>query len=625
MKITRLQINNFVQVKSLDIKDLTGTTLLTGENGVGKTTILNAIAFAFGFDVRDARGVTIKNKELIGPNGDSMSVKLLIELGGRNLKLAAGVGKDRTIEIDDVDRKQPAFLGAKGIGATYAALYEAMGASQSHIECALSPRAYLLGPELGNILSVMCAGEWSLKDVELAAGEHWAYLSKLFTSPPCTNLEWIGKTCFETRTAVKKTLATAKADLVAIGEPERPTSRDGKPLEANQVSVIKEALNALQAQRDALLSELGAASATTEDKRPALDEAKSKASIDLEIAAGALEKADKAYKETQATLESAVKALSSVKASHAKATAEYDRANAELHKIESNGYKCDRCGHEMTPDEFGLIRNTANDALELAKAALEEIKINEAKSQFDGFEQANNQARDAFHAAQREYDRLVAECSRIDFEIEKLGNAKSMRNIDVIQTEIESMEERIEAGKGKLASLIAWAEKNRLEALIGDLEKEIEHLKWGIAAFHEGEFLKSRLSGSVHVFEDACNEKLSPFGYSLKVVVEGKNAQVWLQKGDHTSAPITRCSKAELVLAGYAVATAFAKSSPICIDDMDAMFSETKSKFIAQLKARDAAESPIFASGAWTAGAVDLEPITKYLTNAKVVWIGKEA
>ncbi len=67
-----------------------------------------------------------------------------------------------------------------------------------------------------------------------------------------------------------------------------------------------------------------------------------------------------------------------------------------------------------------------------------------------------------------------------------------------------------------------------------------------------------------------------------------------------------------------------AKASPICIDDMDAMFSETKSKFIAQLKARDISESPIFASGAWTAGNVDLEPITKYLTNAKVVWVGKE-
>ncbi len=138
MNITRLKITNFVQVKSLDIADLTGTTILTGENGVGKTTILNALTFAFGFPVRDARGTQVVNKDLIGPNGDSCEVKLLMEIGDRKLMLVAAVGKERTVEITDTERKQPAFLAAKGITATSAALYEPLGVPWSRIECALA-------------------------------------------------------------------------------------------------------------------------------------------------------------------------------------------------------------------------------------------------------------------------------------------------------------------------------------------------------------------------------------------------------------------------------------------------------------------------------------------------------
>lgn len=624
MKITGLKISNFVEVKSFDLKGLTGTTLLTGENGVGKTTILNAISFAFGFEARDVRGIAIKNKELIGPNGDSASVTIPMEIGDRKLKLIASVGKDRTIEIEDIERKQPAFLGAKGIGQTYEALYLAMDVDPKHLECSLSPRAYLLGPDLGNILADLCAGEWTLADVESAAGEHWDYLKSRFFAAKNPDLESIGKLAFTQRTDVKKALTHLKSEMERIGDVECPESRDGKRMDESHIPVIQEALKGLQAQRDALIAEKARVEAGTVDRRPELEAAKSAALVDLEIAAAEKEKASRAYKESQDTLASASKALSTVKDAHSKAGAEFERATTEVASIEKNGHKCDRCGHEMTPDEFAGIRNAASGNLDAAKAALDAINLNEAKGQFDGFEQGSNQAREASHKATAEYDRLVAENNRIDAELERLGAAKPSRSIELIQTELESTEERIEVGTKKLHDLIDWTNRNNLAKQAIETEANVRHLDWAVAAFKEGEFLKSRLSGNLHVFEDACNEKLSPFGYSLKVVVDGKTANVWLQKGDHRSAPIARCSKAELVLAGYAVATAFAKASPICIDDMDAMFSETKSKFIAQLKARDMGESPIFASGAWTAGNVDMEPITKYLTNAKVVWVGKE-
>lgn len=621
MKISRLQITNFIQVKSLDMKDLTGTTILTGENGVGKTTILNAIGFAFGFDVRDARGVGIKLDELVGPNGDSAVIKLLMEVGGRNLKLTSTIAKGRYVEIEDVERKQPAFLGAKGIGATYEALYALMEADPKHIECALSPRAYLLGPDLGNILAALCSGDWSMKDVELAAGEHWAYLGpQLFHNPPCTNLPLVGKNAFELRAEVKKSLAKVKAEIERLGDTEQPTSRDGKPMGAEDIPKIQDALSGLQAQRDALLAEKARIESGATDRRPELEAAK--AAINLDAAQFDVTKADGAYAQTQATFESANKALAHVKEAHAAANAACFQAEKKHEQRLESGNVCECCGHAMTEDEKASSIQDAAHELYKAKQALEEINLNDAKAQFDGFEQANTEARIAKQKAQAEYDRLVAEANRIDYELEKLGPVKESRSIDAVQTELESTEERIEVGTKKLNDLIAWSSKDEYAAEVEQLAKTIEHLDWAVAAFKDGEFLKSRLSGSAHVFEDACNEKLAPFGYSLSVVTKGKECSVWLRKGEREPAPITRCSKAELVLAGYAVATAFGTKSPVCIDDMDAMYSETKSKFIGQLKMRTN-EAPLFAAGAWTAGTVDLEPITKYLTNAKVVWVEK--
>jgi hypothetical protein len=623
MKITKLHITNFVQVASVHLDDLTGTTILTGENGVGKTTILNALTFAFGFPVRDARGVTISNKDLIGPNGDTCEVKALMEIGDRNLKLTATVGKERSVEIIDIERKQPAFLAAKGITATYTALYEAIGVPAQHIECAMSPRAYMLGPDLGAILADLCAGEWDMNDLQDAAGEHWIYLNTKIVGKTKPDLDALGKLAFTTRTEIKKSLASTKDELGRLDAVECPTSRDGKPMAESHIPVIEDALKGFHAQRDALMAEKGAVGSETGDRRAELEAAQAKVLADLEVAETFRNKAEFEYKQTQETLQSASKALTGVKEEHSKRNAVYLQAKA-LHEARlESGTQCSLCGHAMTEDEkIAVIEDAAHESYK-AKTALDEIDLNDAKRQFDEFERTNNEAREASHKATAEYDRLITERNRIEHELEKLGKAKKQRSIDAIQTELESVEERIETGKQKLDMLRQWVAKQKYEAQADSLAKEIEHLNWMVAAFRDGEFLKSRLSGKVNVFEDACNEKLAPFGYSLAVRVEGKNAEVWLQKGDLTPAPIARCSKAELVLTGYAIATAFGVNSPVCIDDMDAMFSETKSKFIAQLKQR-INDAPLFASGAWTAGAVDLEPISKYLTNAKVVWIGKE-
>lgn len=625
MKIPRINIKNFVQIKQLDLNDLTGTTLITGKNGIGKTTALHAIGFAFGFDVRDARGVTIRLNELIGPHDESMEVKVYASIADRNLLITAGVdAKGRSVEIDDIDRKQPAFLGVKGIAANYAALYELMGVDPKHLECALLPRTYLLGPDLGNILAALCSGDWTMQDVKAAAGEHWAYLGEqFFNNPPCTNLDLVGRKAFELRAEVKKSIKKVEAEIEAIGDVVRPLSRDGKPMDPEQIPVVNDALQDLRSRRDALTMELGRVNSFDPEKRKTLESSRAENTKALDVATKAETKAKDDLKQTQDTLDSASKALDSVKKLHAEAEAVYAEANTRLQRLSASKDECITCGHKMSPEELKAVKAAIEDDIAKAKARLDEINLDDAESKCAVFDQAYIDAATRLQARKDERIETLAVASRIDYELEQLGGTKSMRSTDEIQTEIETVEERIAAGEIKLRELVAWTSKQSLGVKVTEAKKTIEHLDWAVAAFRDGEFLKSRLSGSVNVFEDACNEKLADFGYSLSVVVNGKDCSVLIRDGELQPSPIARCSKGELVLAGYAVATAFGASCPVCVDDIDALYSETKSKFISQLKLRNN-EAPIFAVGAWTAGSVDLEPIRNYLTNAKVVWMEKK-
>ena len=61
MYLERISINNFKAVKSMEIEFTPGVNLLIGDNGVGKTSVLEAIAVVRSGMLKGMNGVPTKN------------------------------------------------------------------------------------------------------------------------------------------------------------------------------------------------------------------------------------------------------------------------------------------------------------------------------------------------------------------------------------------------------------------------------------------------------------------------------------------------------------------------------------------------------------------------------------
>ena len=82
MIFTRLKLNNFKSHKNTTIDFKKGISVIVGENGAGKSTILEAISFAL-FKQHTAK----KIDDLVRNNGNTMSVELQFVSNGKEFKI----------------------------------------------------------------------------------------------------------------------------------------------------------------------------------------------------------------------------------------------------------------------------------------------------------------------------------------------------------------------------------------------------------------------------------------------------------------------------------------------------------------------------------------------------------
>ena len=82
MIFTKLKLNNFKSHENTTIRFENGISVIVGENGAGKSTILEAISFAL-FKQHTGK----KIDDLVRNNADSMSVDLDLSLMEDNIRL----------------------------------------------------------------------------------------------------------------------------------------------------------------------------------------------------------------------------------------------------------------------------------------------------------------------------------------------------------------------------------------------------------------------------------------------------------------------------------------------------------------------------------------------------------
>jgi hypothetical protein len=331
------------------------------------------------------------------------------------------------------------------------------------------------------------------------------------------------------------------------------------------------------------------------------------------------------------------KATETAKGFHLKMEAKHTQALWDIQKAEEaiaalageDADSCPTCGRKYTEKLRAKLIGPLEDALRSAEAerdkltkSLEDAGIKLAEIEKDYTDKATA-------ARQAEQARVKAESdiSAMKRQLAEIPDTSDIPCPDAIAKQVEAITTRIENGQAKLEALHKWADLKSAEANLETAQAELQHLEWMVAQFRDGEFAKAMLSDSKGEFETALNEVLEPFDYQIQVVIEGKHVTVEMGKLGREGGvpvPLAQCSKAELVLAGWAVASAFGDKAPVALDDLDAMYGPTKTKFLAALKERTAA-APAIIAGAWTMGDVDLEPITRFLAPATVHWIDGEA
>lgn len=630
MKLTYIKIDNFREVRSIDLRNLTDNTILVGPNGAGKTTVLDAVRVCLAGQCYDQTGKRIPNEDLIGPHGKTATIDLGVEVAGKSFSLFLTIKKNGTALTAKDARAYEAFPGADSATTIRAALCEAMRTDLARIECAVNPRAYLLGPELGNMLAELCAGTVDLHQVRLAAGDHWEYLSQLGCEA-C--IDWdiagfarIGDAAYKRRTEVKKRLAVAQQTIADRESIEQPRDTKGHPMGPDKLQPLTKLLEDLQAQRDALIAERGrveavrARQAETERERERLRAAISEGEEHVAIATKAMEAISLAHGENLDTARRAAESVAQVEHVWRAAQARLESATCALVALEGEGGACPTCGRTYTAKLRESLLAPLQNERDAAAAELAAIKYEDA------------QAKCAHYHAQAESSALrlgesrnilrdaQAELTRFQRDLAALVDVSGLPTVDELTERITALESRIKDGTAKVDALSRWAELVDARTSEDELQTELSHLEWAIMAFRDGEYLKSHLSDYKGEFEGRCNAVLAPYGYTLGVDVDGKHVEVTLAKDGHRAAPLAQASKAELVLAGWAVATAFSGESLICLDDMDALYGKTKNILLKSLTTREAG-TPVIVAGAWTAPCVDLDPIRTALPAASVVWV----
>ncbi len=631
MKIPYLKIDNFREAKSIDLRNLTLTTIITGPNGACKTTILDAIRVCLVGLCYDQTGKRIANEELIGPHGKAATIDMGVEVGEKSFSLFLTIKKSGTTLTAKDARAYEAFPGADGATKIRAALCDAIGTDLRKLECALNPRAYLLGPELGNMLAELCGGDIEISDVRNAADEHWEYLERLASDMKLAfdagSLPKIGEGAFKRRTDVNKHIAVLEKNIADRDGMDQPTDTKGKPMATDQLHPLTKLLNELQAKRDALIAEKGKAELLAESmgKIDELTEQLAKARLDIAANDQLARDAQKAHEGYEPVMKTANEGLAAIEAKYADAGRKLAQAQGALALLGEPG-ATDGCSDGACPTctqpIIEALREPLTNAVDTAQAEYDAIreKVTDAQGKHAEFVAEGKRLFFALDAAVTAVRTAEGEVERIGREIKSLPDPKTVRSIADLDAEIATIEGRCAAGEAKVEALGKWSELIQAREDLAEAQEELGHLEWIIMAFRDGEFIKSQLSTSKGDFEASCNAILAAYGYALSVEVDGKHVEVFLAKGEHRPAPLAQCSKAELVLAGWAVASAFAGETPICIDDMDALFGKTKNILLMSLAKRETA-SPVFIAGAWTAASVDLEPIRKALPNASVVWV----
>ncbi len=123
MRLTNLKLRNFRSYEALDLPFTADRTLIIGENGVGKSTITDAIALALTGRCRGVNGKGEGQKDLIRGQADEAEISLTVEgLGTITRTISRVHGANTSLPVDHIMgvlRSTPAYVQAAIYGGSF--------------------------------------------------------------------------------------------------------------------------------------------------------------------------------------------------------------------------------------------------------------------------------------------------------------------------------------------------------------------------------------------------------------------------------------------------------------------------------------------------------------------------
>ncbi len=610
MKLTSIRIRNFAGLRSLDIETDRTCLFLTGLNGAGKSTVLQAIRMALFGRCYDAAGKRIVMADLVGPDGSKAVVTLTLDpeqgpFAGETIITTTikRTGQQTTIARPDhtlvVDEPQTTLRDTWWGGIVE---------DVRHAELAANPRPYLLGDDIADLLLELCGTGADPAELRQFAGPRWPWLEGWLGGAERAEVEALADRAVAERKETKRQIADLRAVLDGCAA-EQPKSKAGKPLAQDDIPALKNALAKVEADLRRAETDLEIARRTQGRPAPDLDALRAaveKAHADSTVCADALQKAAQAKRDSD-------KAVASLEAERHSLTAERDVLTRQLGSMVEG--TCETCGARWTEQRLKARREPLENRLAGVLAIIDQ---NQAK--LDAAMADRNRSRTAEYEAQQAVRSGDTEIERARRNLQEGEAWEAPRDTAALETEVAKLAQQAKAGEELLAGLEAWCRAQETRARLDGLHVALDNLEWAVEAFRDGKFQATRMAGPREAFERTCNEALGRFGMQLRVVQRDGAVRVEVGRQGGPCVPVPQISKGERTLVEAVVALAYDPGAILCLDDLDALDGGNKQHLMDLLKGSPAM---VVCAGAWGLRDRNLAPLTQYLGGA-VVWVGSE-
>ncbi|GMW02619.1 MAG: hypothetical protein AMXMBFR84_37550 [Candidatus Hydrogenedentota bacterium] len=636
MFLRKVRIQNFCGVEHLEVSFRSQSSIVMGFNRQGKTTLMNAIRYAFFGECYDEEGVKQKQDDLIGRWDKTALIYIEFERSGEPYRYTVSLGNGGAqCDLHGRNNSHKSFTPTNA-SRFFSDLFEF---DMAHARIAAFSNEIVKGDItefVSRFVSIVTPEE-----VKQFAGPNWAKLNDWCkeNAVTITDVAHIGAKAREFRTVSNREAGKAKARLEEIGTCIAPTSKDGtRILTADDRPAIETAVKNLEAQLEELNREFGAATAVKIDTKKVT--AAKAALAGAESERDSVKKVLDEYDEGITSVESEIKVMTSNQSrAHGEMSgwqAKRDVIESEIDRMKGLSH-CPTCTAEWTLDRLEAATKTLR--IEADKAA-QEIAGYQSTLADIGKELAKkhkrlDQLRTLRADHEPKYKALVDKVSELKAQARLMGIpvggadpvlAQAVtRKPDEIEALIEQTKATVQEGRDKLAALSAYLDYQRVITEVDRHTADSKFLDWLVKSFDNGEFQSKQSGSGLDDVVKRCNSILSVFDLELKVASSNKKSVIHFLdrlQDNPPWLPITKASRSARMKIQFALSLGFDAGWLRLMDDSESIEAKYKQSLLDLMKSLCGKQGSTIVSGVVTNGLVpDLEKLNKAFNPVGVYWV----